>query len=346
MRIKRGGWAAIAHPFPTLSFTRCASMSLLIRIDWAVRNGMDPSVFLQTPLVPLRMCATLPAILSTSPTLYVHSVFRHACNLRTPAGTLVALLDAHLQLAPASIVIDCGDFTRLLRPGETLHTCRSAGQYRGGSLWLDLRLTPTGSCAVADLSPTTTVCALCRAVGTFLPLSPPSDGIWLMLPPTGKEPRFLAIIAALSRWWRDSGAPADAFPFGLIGAGAGLTPSGDDFLLGCLFVLALYRRPQFARLCDAIDGHLHKTTDISRAMLAHGCAGRFSHALLSLARADRPDALAFALRQAADHGHSSGHDMLTGMYFAIQQEAARSGVIGTPECVQPNGRKNCSCISH
>lgn len=73
----------------------------------------------------------------------------------------------------------------------------------------------------------------------------------------------------------------------LIGFGKGLTPDGDDYLLGYLAALWLWQLPapladhQY-RLQQAIDQHAHNTTDISRHYLERALQGHFSEPICQL----------------------------------------------------------------
>lgn len=65
----------------------------------------------------------------------------------------------------------------------------------------------------------------------------------------------------------------------LIGLGQGLTPSGDDRLLGILWVLYLYEASfqiEIEWLAKGILLKVESTTEVSRSMLLHGIKGRFN----------------------------------------------------------------------
>jgi hypothetical protein len=72
-------------------------------------------------------------------------------------------------------------------------------------------------------------------------------------------------------------------PYGLYWSGEGLTPAGDDFLLGVSLVLNNWRFARAAALNAALLPLLDRTTDISRAMLEQGCNHHYSAQLLALA---------------------------------------------------------------
>ncbi len=123
----------------------------------------------------------------------------------------------------------------------------------------------------------------------------------------------------------------------IVGLGPGLTPAGDDFLCG--LALAAWTRTErpadlsaavvgawLDRLLAAIDGgSVPLTGDVSRSFLRQARAGRFSRALVDLARSFTPEATP---RGEADYeaaldvlgrlGHSSGYDAATGFLFGLE----------------------------
>jgi hypothetical protein len=111
---------------------------------------------------------------------------------------------------------------------------------------------------------------------------------------------------------------------GLIGLGPGLTPSGDDFLVGALALLdAIGERDAHAALARAIiDALPGSTTPLSACFLTAAAArhvGETLHrAVSSVMRGDVDAAVA-----AADKiGHSSGWDMMAGITTTLRVAAA------------------------
>jgi hypothetical protein len=128
-----------------------------------------------------------------------------------------------------------------------------------------------------------------------------------------------------------SGEGADGLLRPLIGFGEGLTPTGDDFVVG--FLGALHARAAAgcgspARLSlggavlRAASAAPEATNAISAAFLASAAGGRFSAALVSFAAsvADpaRPGSeIAASLRRLGSFGHSSGLDGASGFLFGF-----------------------------
>ena len=113
----------------------------------------------------------------------------------------------------------------------------------------------------------------------------------------------------------------------LIGLGPGLTPSGDDLLVGYLTGLwctgrEKSERMQFiASLGKAILRSSRKTNDISRTYLYHAVRGQVSSRLANLAaamaRGEHSQSLLETAETAMKIGHTSGMDAVTGMLVGL-----------------------------
>jgi hypothetical protein len=114
----------------------------------------------------------------------------------------------------------------------------------------------------------------------------------------------------------------------LVGLGAGLTPSGDDFLCGFLAAVRACdpglmedREELIAALNAAVATELPRTTQISAGLVHCAVRNFWPLPLVDLAEAmagDRePEALR-ALGELCALGHSSGSDMATGFLFGLE----------------------------
>lgn len=106
-----------------------------------------------------------------------------------------------------------------------------------------------------------------------------------------------------------------------IGLGEGLTPSGDDFLVGLLWALWVGeadRLPGFDTFLYAVRSILHKTNDISAQMLRFAIRKRFTEPLISLARVSDPTDCAEVFKRIAAFGHTSGFDTLCGLLVGLK----------------------------
>ena len=162
---------------------------------------------------------------------------------------------------------------------------------------------------------------------------------------TGSDPRALA--AALAEAPRRPAAPslssalaleggrrlaeglrrgdADRFVDGarrLIGLGEGLTPAGDDLLVGSLAVARRFRRDFLLHepgIGQALaDAAREGTTLVAREFLLEALEGRFSEIVIALlTAADVPRARA-ALDDLLEVGATSGADTAAGMRLALE----------------------------
>jgi len=106
----------------------------------------------------------------------------------------------------------------------------------------------------------------------------------------------------------------------LVGLGEGLTPSGDDFLVGLLAVLHVTGSlpcragsPIHAQFCQCVR---LGTSQLSGEFLRCALAGHFAEPLVMLARAlcvPDPDAWPAHAATLAAVGHSSGVDAMVGI---------------------------------
>ncbi|SDK94067.1 DUF2877 domain-containing protein [Natronincola ferrireducens] len=112
----------------------------------------------------------------------------------------------------------------------------------------------------------------------------------------------------------------------LIGLGPGLTPSGDDFLVGLLSTLlfAKERKDILGKLTEELKVHVkenaHKTTFLSKELLQFACNEEFSeifHDFYETLREKDENKIIDATIKFMELGHSSGTDTLGGIVFGI-----------------------------
>ncbi|MHA7134971.1 oxamate carbamoyltransferase subunit AllH family protein [Oerskovia turbata] len=122
----------------------------------------------------------------------------------------------------------------------------------------------------------------------------------------------------------DALAGAPGALFGLVGAGPGTTPTGDDLVVGLLAGLqATGELARARRLGEDVLGLLDRTTRASRHELAAAADGRFGEALLDVVAAltaptARAGELATAAARLATWGASSGRDQAHGAALAAR----------------------------
>jgi Protein of unknown function (DUF2877) len=168
---------------------------------------------------------------------------------------------------------------------------------------------------------------------------------WAPSPPSAIAPGFAARLARLSQaataraWFASrtmacaatralqSGArPLGGALAGIVGCGPGLTPAGDDVLVGILAVLTSpvagdAGAETAEAMRRAIEGLAPRTTTLSGHMLrqaARGLLGRMPHDLVSALAGAAADELDCAIRSIAATGATSGVDVCMGVLEAAR----------------------------
>ena len=122
----------------------------------------------------------------------------------------------------------------------------------------------------------------------------------------------------------------------LVGFGAGLTPSGDDFLGGLMFganaLRTAYPNSRFFDLAVPAETYRSRTHPISWALLddhtkGHAIAPLHVIANGILVRASMAD-IRPAVQQLVRVGHSTGWDMLAGLFAGLLMADSHSGMCG------------------
>ncbi len=244
----------------------------------------------------------------------VHSVFSRAVNLEIE-GEMWTLLASDCADLPFGIRLPVRSFEDLaIREGGCVHA-------RAGFLGLGR----PGRRIVVD----------CRAAPRWAP-SPPSA----ILPGFAARLARLSQAAAARAWFGSramaraatrslqSGArPLEEALAGIVGCGPGLTPAGDDVLVGILAVLSSplsgdAGAEAHQAMRRAVEGLAPRTTALSGHMLrqaARGLLGRMPHDLVgALAGGLAADEFDCALRSIAATGATSGADVCMGVLEAAQ----------------------------
>jgi hypothetical protein len=240
----------------------------------------------------------------------VHSVFERAVNVLGTDGRLVSLHGPGPLAAPFAIGLDERLPARELEPGVAVHL-EGRGQLVLGALQLDCsaaRVVDTSIGAGSD--PRTLAAALAEA-----PRRPAAATLASVLALEGRR----RLAEGLRR------GDADRFVDGarrLIGLGEGLTPAGDDLLVGSLAVARRFRRGYLldepgvgqALANAAREG----TTLVAREFLIEAIEGRFSEIVIALLTAADLRCARAALDDLLDLGATSGADTAAGMRLALE----------------------------
>jgi hypothetical protein len=260
----------------------------------------------------------------------VHSVFARAVNLAV-GDRLTALVAAELGNFPRAYLVDAApdfDFARHLAPGDPVACRGGILRVAGRELSVDLAHAAPWRAGLGQLAIDKSDRAIARTLETVARrLAAHDHGVAFS---RLAADRIAALAHATSRLDVD-GASEGATR--LIGFGPGLTPSGDDYLVGFLAGLwsvasadAAFHafRLSFARrIVEAARG----TNEISQVFLEAAAEGEVSERLATLAAAiarAEPDAqLAAACDAALDVGASSGADGVAGLIAALDLFAVR-----------------------
>jgi len=271
----------------------------------------------------------------------VHSVFHSAANLCPANSTrLLTLLAPSQPDLPQGMRLDAPDdfsFDRLATGGRA--RCRD-GILRLGELTIQLRGARRWRCDLPALGvdPAKPAISAARtlvweALNRRQRLSGTDILADELLRPDRPPRSFVArrageAMRALVDVTRRNNLTDTSAVRSLIGLGSGLTPAGDDLLLGYLAGLwcTVRGKSELAEFAANLGKKVIRlsrlTNDISRTYLYHAARGQVSSALANLAEAiSRGAALSIELHHAAEFalqiGHSSGMDAVTGLLVGL-----------------------------
>jgi hypothetical protein len=267
----------------------------------------------------------------------VEAVFEHACNVALDSGGLVTVLAHHagsvvhgirlfrnqwfdhrlrpgvpVRLGADRVIFDNGAVTVMLSaaagwtPGFGPGKCDWSAHSRGAALLAREML-----CDHAERCSSDFLATVLRQEHRVTPLARRVSAI---------IPRL-----ALAARTRDADGALHLLAQ-LVGAGPGLTPAGDDFIIGWLAGLALLAQSpaQFEFLHamgDSIGSLKYATTSVSAQHLDDACAMMFSERLsdlcMAIAAGEPKGTLGLRLAAQLAVGSTSGADAAAGLMFAL-----------------------------
>lgn len=232
----------------------------------------------------------------------LHSRFSQAINYCRPDGTLLTLFRFGKGMGPAGVLLTtchfaaCSHLTRLIKQGNLL--------------WgADILIRPR---RVLSLTP-----EVAELRQDNVHVSPHLSGLCGALnQPLAAMPIFDRFTQELEHWLKGE-TPDWSW---LIGCGPGLTPAGDDMLIGALAVLYATGHTSSPRpFLPPADQLVHLTTSVSCRYLNNARHGTFSTPVLRLLRRWQSTRSAqYAVQRLLNVGHTSGADTLLGMAMAQQ----------------------------
>jgi len=269
----------------------------------------------------------------------VHSVFARVVNVTVPDGTLFTLASREVDDAPDTLVVDLRSFDGSgVAVGETvaardgvLAVGRSlAIRFDGARPWV-----PLLPWYPAQDAPLRRNLDALRAHLARLDRSPDGDA------PPQSSAVAIAATARLAQHATALGRALERADLGtaqvegeaLVGLGQGLTPSGDDVLLGLFAVLQLPGGP-----CEPLRDlgrqivarAAHRTHAISLCALRAAAEGRVRAriiALLSALIAGEREAMLAALRAVLAIGSTSGGDIVAGIVLGFEAQLHHAWVL-------------------
>lgn len=281
----------------------------------------------------------------------VHSVFRKVLNVEMPAlegavDNLYSLGRQDVPVSPAMLVTDLRRAFFGVSPGDVMRIhddLIEVGEYRidipvSLPLWQQEERTCSGITDAETLEG-----YFSNIAAVLLQRVPwPQPSSLLLL--AGQQPRrddpygraFQKGIDGLEAWGRRSLSERKLTPpiqetAGLLGLGAGLTPSGDDYISGVL--TGLRQIPAGAGLLDslgkAVQANLARTNRLSQHFLAYAIAGHWGRLedqmVAALCAGERSSYLAAAEALSA-YGSSSGLDEMLGLRTGLRLGVLAAGM--------------------
>jgi hypothetical protein len=250
----------------------------------------------------------------------VHSVFARACNIAC-GDSLLTLVAPGVAAAPTAFVLarDASDLRSRYRVGDAvarrgthLASRRCVVDLAGATVWR-----PDDRRSIGDPAQLDANLRECRA---RLDLRLPGSASIVH-----REGRGVCV--RLERACRDCDVDAALSNASqLIGWGEGLTPAGDDFLIGMLAALhamtsSASRAAFVARLGGAVESQAIRTTAVAAHALRLAARGHFSADLHELRDALLSSGDVARVRRAADDaldvGATSGADRVAGVIAGV-----------------------------
>ena len=270
------------------------------------------------------------------PPVRVLGVFERACDLVTHAGDVVALVVPQIGDGPLNIVIDgsarafagIAPGAPVTLDGDRLRIGRLRVDLDGATVWEPRpdwdALRARRSALVLSLPFLQTTCLRHAPAGSLMALLldplPHADAAHCAVLSTAREATY-----ALRQGWAGNSDELNEGASALAGLGSGLTPAGDDFLVGTM-LSAWLAHPAPGTLCQAIaQAAVSRTTTLSAAFLRAAARGECSaawHALLAALITHTCEVAENRIAAAAGdilrHGATSGADSLAGFLYFLQ----------------------------
>lgn len=276
----------------------------------------------------------------------VHSIFASVVNLQTPHG-LVTIAGPWVDSLPHGLTIRGRIDVRAtgLRVGQRAILDRRRVRVPASDIEINLlgavgwspRLALTDPQEAARRWRSRAAAVRSLAADLVRQRDGAQDGLGTLIDYDGNGPLYAAARLAAPRLERiadtlrsaDPGAAGTAAE-SIVGLGPGLTPSGDDALVGMaagVAALATIGTVDAAFLRSAADAAPARTTAVGATFLRHAAAGEFAnglHVLIAALLGPDPAAIAPAIVRTVALGATSGADTLVGVLLGLD---ALSGIV-------------------
>lgn len=236
-------------------------------------------------------------------TAYIHSKYKNTINLDLN-GKIISLQSTRLAKTPMALIvnndidletlkIDAGDKVKINE--SIIHIANYQFNYKEANTWnpqLDISIEDE------EINFTNTIIFL----SNILDISPKKSPIGI---------QQIKIVEELIKF---------------IGSGIGLTPSGDDFIIGFLSTLFVFEEEshllQYYRekLIHGISNLLDKTTFLGKEFLKYACNREFSdiiHGFYGSLKENNRNHILNSTMEILKLGHSSGADTLSGIISGL-----------------------------
>ena len=299
----------------------------------AIPAGEAKGNLLKDHLLALSISRPVQELLSFSEHLVARVLarFRHACDLLTPGGDLVALVSPEVGDGPFNIVVDA-PFQDIepdvlaVWDGQVMQIGRLKLSLRGATVWEpcpDWEMLSARRSPIVERLP-----RLWRIAQRYAPQESLLDlaaGWRAGRPAPAKMTPALVLsntvqraARALAAGWGGDPVQLTRGAAQLAGLGGGLTPAGDDFLTGLMLWAWLAHPDPRSFCCSLAETAAPRTTTLSAAWLWAAAGGQCSacwHQLLTVLAEGAE--LGPAARQVLSHGATSGADTLAGFLWVV-----------------------------
>jgi hypothetical protein len=273
--------------------------------------------------------------LSTSSSSRPYHIFERVCNLINAEGDVLTLMLAPAQMNPLVLEIDCQDYqldlASTIQPSSEVAV--SSNELFIGDLKIDLRQS-TSWAPTPDWPQIRSNCAqllkMRQVVLQALLPSISSESLAVFIEPSalespidGWQERARKPVRELLHWLRvGEFASAGDCAASLAGLGKGLTPGGDDFLIGVMYaVWSTLPETEAMSICPKLsEAAEQRTNQLSACSMKRATLGETSSTwqalLVAMAQADQ-ETITRQVDALMRLGHTSGQDALTGFLLAL-----------------------------